>query len=355
MAGREILIADDEITGRQLLEAILMAEEYGTILAENGLEVIEICKGTTPDLILLDVMMPDMDGFETLRNLRQNSNTKNIPIILITALDDRDSRIRGLESGATDYITKPFDRVELLAKVKNNLRQSSGQNQPLINTTASVQVSGANAELINEILNETTFAHNLPFAVQASYSGTDPLKAFRIMKLSPGHSDAVCIYGSHEINQDIDKHLSFFSLWILKLAYNNITDVQTAYSFLSQKTEEYAKNLAINPQLWFVILWPKAEKDSGIYGFNQTVLSEKEGDFLWVEFPVSNKIVPANIHSNPNHIYFFSANIFLSLAKEEILHHISTDSPATKPNLDKTLGSIAEKSGVQGAFMIRLL
>lgn len=114
-----ILIADDEIVGRQLLEAILLPENYSLSFACDGREAIDSALREIPDIILLDVMMPHHDGFEVCKKLKATRTTAHIPVFLITALDDRDSRIRGINAGADDYISKPFDRVEILGKIKN--------------------------------------------------------------------------------------------------------------------------------------------------------------------------------------------------------------------------------------------
>ena len=114
-----ILIADDEPLARQLLEAILRPENFELFFAIDGREAFNKAIELIPDIILMDVMMPDMDGFEVCKKLRTHDILGNVPIILITALDDRDSMIQGLNAGADDYIAKPYDRIEVLAKVKN--------------------------------------------------------------------------------------------------------------------------------------------------------------------------------------------------------------------------------------------
>jgi CheY-like chemotaxis protein len=118
-SSSKILVVDDEPVGRQLLEAILYPEHFDIYYAESGPEALDKALEIRPDLILMDVMMPEMDGFQVCRKLRKHEILGNVPIILITALDDRDSMIKGLDSGADDYISKPFDRIEVLAKVKN--------------------------------------------------------------------------------------------------------------------------------------------------------------------------------------------------------------------------------------------
>jgi DNA-binding response OmpR family regulator len=119
-----ILIIDDEPYGRQLLEAILLEENYHLMFAESGQKAIKHVNEFLPDLILLDIMMPEINGFEICQIIRSNVSTSKIPIILITALDDRDSKKKGFEVGANDYIPKPFNRNEVLVKVKNLLNNS---------------------------------------------------------------------------------------------------------------------------------------------------------------------------------------------------------------------------------------
>jgi len=136
-----ILIVDDEPIGRQLIDAILYKEGYDLQFAENGKEAFEKAKTVNPDLILMDVMMPEIDGFEVCQMLRDDKEMNNVPIILVTALDDIDSRIRGLEAGADDYISKPFDRLELLARIKiitrlNRYRKDDASADNNISTSA---------------------------------------------------------------------------------------------------------------------------------------------------------------------------------------------------------------------------
>ena len=150
-----ILIVDDEPIGRQLIDAILYKEGYNLEFAENGKEAFEKAKALNPDLILLDVMMPEVDGFEVCQMLRADKNMVNVPIILVTALDDIDSRIRGLEAGADDYISKPFDRLELLARIKiitrlNKYRKNDNNKEGHDNDDISMPT----AELLNTIASE---------------------------------------------------------------------------------------------------------------------------------------------------------------------------------------------------------
>jgi two-component system cell cycle response regulator len=117
-----VLIVDDEPVGRDTLEALLVTKGYELAFAGDGLEALEKARALMPDLVLLDVMMPDMDGFEVCRRLRADPLLAEVPVIMVTALDDRASRLEGIEVGADDFLTKPYDRVELRARVQTIVR-----------------------------------------------------------------------------------------------------------------------------------------------------------------------------------------------------------------------------------------
>jgi len=113
-----ILIVDDEPSARDTLEGLLFREDYELAFASSGPEALKRAAELTPDVILLDVMMPGMDGFEVCKRLRADPLVAQVPVILVTALDDRDSRLRGIEAGADDFVSKPYDRAELRARVR---------------------------------------------------------------------------------------------------------------------------------------------------------------------------------------------------------------------------------------------
>jgi two-component system cell cycle sensor histidine kinase/response regulator CckA len=117
-----ILIVDDERFNRQLLELMLSREGYSLQTASSGEEALRFVAKQPPDLILLDIMMPGMDGYQVAGKVKGNPTTKNIPIIVVTALDDRNARLLGLSAGVEDFLSKPVDPAELCMRVKNLLR-----------------------------------------------------------------------------------------------------------------------------------------------------------------------------------------------------------------------------------------
>ena len=117
-----ILIVDDDRHNRQLLELMLAPEGFSLQTAASGEEALALVAQEAPDLILLDILMPGMDGYQVAGTIKGNPVTKNIPVIMVTALDDRDARMLGLRAGAEDFISQPVDRAELCVRVKNLLR-----------------------------------------------------------------------------------------------------------------------------------------------------------------------------------------------------------------------------------------
>ena len=117
-----VLVVDDEDPNRRLLQVMLAGEGYRVVLANNGARALKAAAAEPPDLVLLDIMMPGMDGFEVARRLKAGPATKSVPIVMVTALDDRGSRVRGLEAGAEEFVTKPVDRWELCVRVRNLLK-----------------------------------------------------------------------------------------------------------------------------------------------------------------------------------------------------------------------------------------
>jgi len=143
--GSMVLIVDDEYIGRETLQSVLEGEGYELEMAENGLQAIEKAKKLLPDVILLDVMMPGMTGFEVCQRIRSDPQIAEIPIIILTALDDRESLLNALKAGADDFISKPFDRYELRARLMGITRLN--RYQKLIQERAKLR--DANTQLLS--------------------------------------------------------------------------------------------------------------------------------------------------------------------------------------------------------------
>ncbi len=117
-----ILVVDDILPNVKLLEAKLASEYYDVVTASNGEEALKKVIADSPDIVLLDVMMPGMDGFEVCKRIKSNPDTAHIPVIMVTALTDAQDRVRGLESGADDFLSKPLNDIALMARVRSLVR-----------------------------------------------------------------------------------------------------------------------------------------------------------------------------------------------------------------------------------------
>lgn len=120
-----ILVVDDIPANVKLLEARLLAEYFDVLTASNGAEALEACESNKIDVVLLDVMMPGMDGFEVCQRLKSDPATSHVPVIMVTALDEVSDRVRGLEAGADDFLTKPVNDLQLMTRVKSLVRLKS--------------------------------------------------------------------------------------------------------------------------------------------------------------------------------------------------------------------------------------
>lgn len=135
-----VLIVDDIEANVKLLEARLTVEYFETLSARNGLEALQVCAEEGPDVVLLDVMMPGMDGFEVCTRLKSDPKTAHIPVIMVTALDQPADKIRGLDAGADDFLTKPVDDIALITRVKNLARLKTLTDEMLMRASTSEQM-----------------------------------------------------------------------------------------------------------------------------------------------------------------------------------------------------------------------
>jgi PAS domain S-box-containing protein len=157
--GARILIVDDEPHSRQVMQVMLEPEGFQILAAAGGEEALAIIAQQAPDLILLDVLMPGLDGYEVAARIKSRDATKNIPIIMITDLDDRPARMRGLSAGAETFLTKPLDRAELCVRVRNLLRlKAYGDYYDTYSQMLEGEVGSRTADLVeSERLYRSTF------------------------------------------------------------------------------------------------------------------------------------------------------------------------------------------------------
>jgi sigma-B regulation protein RsbU (phosphoserine phosphatase) len=151
MKDQTILIVDDEPINRMVLSRSFSTYDYRTIEAETGEEALRFLDTENIDIVLLDIMMPGIDGYEVCKKIKHNPKTHEIPVIFITALNDKKSKIRGLETGAVDFIVKPFDLFEVRLRVKQHLRMRE----------LYMEIKKHNANMKREILNARKIQSNL--------------------------------------------------------------------------------------------------------------------------------------------------------------------------------------------------
>lgn len=148
----QVLVVDDILANVKLLEARLSAEYFEVLTAYSGQEALDVCARERIDVVLLDVMMPGMDGFEVCRRLKANAATHHVPVILVTALDQTSDRVQGLESGADDFLTKPVDDIALITRVKNLARLKMLTDEMLMRASTGKQLGIADNKAMEKAL-----------------------------------------------------------------------------------------------------------------------------------------------------------------------------------------------------------
>ena len=149
-----VLVVDDIQANIRLLQARLESEYFDVVTASSGPEALEICLRERVDVVLLDVMMPGMDGFEVCRRLKSSAQTLHIPVVMVTALDQVSDKIQGLDSGADDFLTKPVDDIALVTRVKSLARLKMLNDEMLMRVSTSRQMGLSDEETLSRILGD---------------------------------------------------------------------------------------------------------------------------------------------------------------------------------------------------------
>jgi DNA-binding response OmpR family regulator len=175
----KILVVDDTPNNVKLLKDLLTMRGYAVVTAASGLEALEQIDKEQPDLVLLDVMMPGMNGYDVCRKVRENPATATLPVVMVTALDPGPERIKGLEAGADDFLTKPINQPELLARVRSLLRIKQLWDQVTeLNQTLERRVSDQVAQLERLARLKRFFSPQLAELIVGG-DAEDPLKSHR--------------------------------------------------------------------------------------------------------------------------------------------------------------------------------
>lgn len=232
-----ILVVDDLERNIKLLEAKLLSEYYVVFTATGGLNAIDMLSKHQIDVILLDGMMPGMDGFETCRRIKANPDTMHIPIVMVTALSDVEDRIRGLEAGADEFLTKPFDDVALFARVNSLSRTKAVIDELKLRNKTSASLGGNVVEMVDDFTDDTiliidddvvqaknvtrmlskitqhiTLAKDIPevkqepvdlIIISCQMEGVDPLRALADLRSTPQFKNSAYIFLAEEENTKV--------------------------------------------------------------------------------------------------------------------------------------------------------
>lgn len=200
-----VLVVDDILANVRLLEAKLAAEYFDVVTAMNGVDALEAVQRTKPDIVLLDVMMPGIDGIEVCRRIKSNPVTQHIPVVMVTALDQPEDRVKGLEAGADDFLTKPVNDVSLLCRVKSlvrlkmltdELRTRTGGNEALRVMGQAQQAVDPGPGRVLVIDNRAAVAERIKAALAGRHVVTvaaDPQQALEAVGHAEGRFELVIV------------------------------------------------------------------------------------------------------------------------------------------------------------------
>lgn len=187
-----ILVVDDLLPNIRLLEAKLTNEYYDVITSQSGSEALILAEKNQPDLILLDVMMPEMDGFEACRRLKKNPKTADIPVVMVTALSDVEDRVQGLNAGADDFLTKPINDLALFARIRSLVRIKSMTDELRLRDQTGEALGAASDKIATTNITEGAKILVIDDDVAEAHQITDKLKEYGIeVVIIPNPRDAI--------------------------------------------------------------------------------------------------------------------------------------------------------------------
>ncbi len=239
---QSILIVDDNISNLQILANIISAENYRIAMAKDGVSALDFITREKPDLILLDIMMPMMDGFEVCRRLKSRKDAKEIPIIFISALTDTASKIKGFDAGGVDYITKPFHNKEVLARISAHLHiqtlQKSLQEKNILLQQEVEERKQIEKELRTAKKALETANKNLEKRVQDELEKRLKQQQLLIQKSKLESLGKMAAGIAHEINQPLTGISMGLDNILFKLSSDKITD-----EYLTKKINYFQEDI----------------------------------------------------------------------------------------------------------------
>ena len=244
-----LLIVDDEERNIRLLKAMLMAKNYNLLEASRGEEALRLVSETPPDMILLDVMMPQMDGFEVCRRLKQDEKTRMIPVIMVTALSEKQHRVKAMEVGADDFISKPVDLTELTVRVKSLLRIKSYHDE-LFNSYQEIAAKNEKLEDLQKVKDGLThmIIHDLrnPLTAISTYLQLATMEKQDVAEEQPSKVSR-CLYFCTELDRLIQNLLDINKMEEKRLELQvEETDLETLINDCSDHFLAEAEERAIS-------------------------------------------------------------------------------------------------------------
>ncbi len=212
-----ILVIDDEMITRTTLAALLEKPNFQVELAEDGIQGLELARKITPDVILLDVMMPHMDGFETCKHIRADPKIGEVPIIMITALDERDMMLKGLEAGADDFLSKPFDSLELEIRLRtlmrvDRYRHLMDERKKLKSTLAELSIKNIQLHSLSQQVLNAQENERRRIAMELHDEVGQLLTGLKLILEHPRENKSLVLYEAHAVAIELIQRVREMSL-----------------------------------------------------------------------------------------------------------------------------------------------